>query len=93
MVRDLEFLKTELDKVREELSNTNPRNYKRYATLVQVYYGYVNSVNQQENIEKQIKAEEERQRENEEAMKEAEAEIKAEEEAEKQTSETIENKE
>lgn len=79
MVRDLDFLRTELNKVKEELANTNARDYKRYATLVQVYYGYVNSVNQQENIERQIKEEEERQKANEEAMQEAEAEIASEE--------------
>lgn len=81
-MENLEFLKQEREKVVKTLSETNPTNYKKYATLSQLYLTFSVNIAQLEAIEKQKEEEKRREEEirlaEEEARKELENETKSE---------------
>lgn len=78
MVENLNMLKEEKEKIEKSLQKTRGNDYKRYATLWQVYIGLVNTINQTEAILKQQEEERKRKEEEERILKEAEEQIKAE---------------
>lgn len=83
MVKNLKVLKGELMKVERTLVETNPRDYKRYATLYQTYIGLTNVVNQAEAMKKQEEEEERKEKERQKILKEAEVENKKKEQTKK----------
>ncbi|MCI7208011.1 MAG: hypothetical protein MSA15_18680 [Clostridium sp.] len=79
MIANLDVLRKEITKLQNTLGETQPKNYKRYATIFNSYLTAVASFNQTEAILRNQEAERKRQEEIEKAQKEAEEELKAEE--------------
>ena len=75
MISNLEFLRKETTKLQKSLEDINPKNYKKYATLLNSYFNVVATFNQTEAIIKNQEAERKRQREIEESYQEAEKEL------------------
>lgn len=87
MISNLEILRKEITKLQRTLEDTNPKDYKRYATILNSYLNMVATFNQTEAILKNQEAERKRQEEIEKEKKEAEEEIEKEDEIKK----TVEN--
>lgn len=83
MIEDLEFLRGEATKIQNILRKESGNNYKKYATLFQVYLTTKGNVQQLEAFQKQQAEEAKRKAEEEKILKEAEAEIKAEKKSKK----------
>ena len=79
MIANLDVLRKEITKLQNTLGETQPKNYKRYATIFNSYLTAVANFNQTEAILRNQEAERKRQEEIEKAQKEAEEELKAEE--------------
>ena len=79
MIANLDVLRKEITKLQNTLGETQPKNYKRYATIFNSYLTAVASFNQTEAILRNQEAERKRQEEIEKAQKEEEEELKAEE--------------
>lgn len=79
MIANLDVLRKEITKLQNTLGETQPKNYKRYATIFNSYLTAVASFNQTEAILRNQEAERKRQEGIEKAQKEAEEELKAEE--------------
>ena len=79
MIANLDVLRKEITKLQNTLGETQPKYYKRYATIFNSYLTAVASFNQTEAILRNQEAERKRQEEIEKAQKEAEEELKAEE--------------
>lgn len=78
MEKVLKFLQKESKKIQGVLEKESGNNYKKYATLAQLYLTYNAQANQLEAIIKQQKEEEKRRKESEKAYKEGMTEIKKE---------------
>ena len=76
MISNLEFLRKETTKIQKSLEDTNPKDYKKYATLLNSYFNVVATFNQTEAIIKNQEAERKRQQEIEKSYQEAEKELK-----------------
>lgn len=85
MVKNLNVLKSEKNKLEQELTNTNAKQYKKYMTLLQAYLTVVQNVNQLEAFEEREAEERKRQREIKKAQEEAEKQLKEEELAKAET--------
>ena len=79
MIANLDILRKEITKLQNTLGETQPKYYKRYATIFNSYLTAVANFNQTEAILRNQEAERKRQEEIEKAQKEAEEELKAEE--------------
>lgn len=79
MIANLDVLRKEITKLQNTLGETQPKDYKRYATIFNSYLTAVANFNQTEAILRNQEAERKRQEEIEKAQKEAEEELKAEE--------------
>lgn len=79
MIANLDVLRTEITKLQNTLGETQPKDYKRYATIFNSYLTAVANFNQTEAILRNQEAEKKRQEEIEKAQREAEEELKAEE--------------
>lgn len=79
MIANLDVLRKEITKLQNTLGETQPKDFKRYATIFNSYLTAVANFNQTEAILRNQEAERKRQEEIEKAQKEAEEELKAEE--------------
>ena len=83
MIANLDVLRKEITKLQNTLGETQPKDYKRYATIFNSYLTAVANFNQTEAILRNQEAERKRQEEIEKAQKEAEEELEAEEQKKK----------
>lgn len=83
MIANLDVLRKEITKLQNTLGETQPKDYKRYATIFNSYLTAVANFNQTEAILRNQEAERKRQEEIEKAQKEAEEELKIEEQKKK----------
>lgn len=85
MIDDLEFLRKEATKLQKVLMEESGKNYKKYATLFQVYLTAKGNLQQLEAYKKQQEEEKRREEENRKAVEEAKKELEAEKKKEKKS--------
>lgn len=84
MLKEIEFLKNEKEKLQNVLKTSTGKNYKQYATILQAYLTISSNLSQLENYQRQLEKEEKEEEERRKIIEEAEKEIEAEKETEKE---------